>query len=217
MKHYSTLIFEISREGKRGYSLPELDVPEVSPDVLKSPIREELDFPEVSENEIMRHYANMSQGNYHIDGGFYPLGSCTMKYNPKINEDIARMPHLTQVHPLQPVETVQGSLELLYELQKDLCEISGMDAVTLQPAAGAHGELAGIMMIKSYHEKNGDHQRTKMIAPDSAHGTNPATAAMVGYDLVEIKSDENGLVDLEELKKHLDDKTAGLMLTNAST
>ncbi|HHX03635.1 MAG TPA: aminomethyl-transferring glycine dehydrogenase subunit GcvPB [Tissierellia bacterium] len=217
MKHYSTLIFEISREGKRGYSLPELDVPEVSPDVLKSPIREELDFPEVSENEIMRHYANMSQGNYHIDGGFYPLGSCTMKYNPKINEDIARMPHLTQVHPLQPVESVQGSLELLYELQKDLCEISGMDAVTLQPAAGAHGELAGIMMIKSYHEKNGDHQRTKMIAPDSAHGTNPATAAMVGYDLVEIKSDENGLVDLEELKKHLDDKTAGLMLTNPST
>ncbi len=217
MKYYSTLIFEISREGKRAFSLPALDVPAVDAEVLKSPLRAELDFPAVAENELMRHYVNMSQANYHIDGGFYPLGSCTMKYNPKINEDVARMPNLTQVHPLQPVETVQGTLEVLYELQQDLCEVAGMDAMTLQPAAGAHGELAGLMMIKSYHEKNGDHQRVKIIAPDSAHGTNPATAAMVGFDLVEIKSDEQGNVDLEELKSHLDDKVAGLMLTNPST
>lgn len=217
MKYYSKLIFEISREGKRAYSLPPLDVEPVDSDTLGSPLREDLPFPEVSENELMRHYVNMSQGNYHIDGGFYPLGSCTMKYNPKINETVSRMPGLSQVHPLQPVETIQGSLEFLYELQEYLREVAGMDAMTLQPAAGAHGELAGLMMIKSYHEKNGQPERVKIVVPDSAHGTNPATAAMVGFELVEIKSDDQGGVDLEELKKHLNEELAGLMLTNPST
>ncbi len=217
MKYYSTLIFELSKKGKRAFSMPALDVAPVEADILGSPLRSDLPLPEVSENELMRHYVNMSQGNYHIDGGFYPLGSCTMKYNPKINEDISRMHQLTDIHPLQPEETIQGTLQLLYELQKDLCTVAGMDAMTLQPAAGAHGELAGLMMIKSYHEKNGEYERVKIIIPDSAHGTNPATASMVGFELVEIKSDENGLVDLEDLKNHLDEKVAGLMLTNPST
>jgi glycine dehydrogenase subunit 2 len=184
---------------------------------LGTPIREELDLPEVSEGDLIRHYVNISTKNFSIDKGFYPLGSCTMKYNPKINENVARIPGLSKIHPYQPQSTVQGSLALLYELQEYLAEVSGMDTMTLQPAAGAQGELAGLMIIKKYHELRGDHHRTKIILPDSAHGTNPATTAMAGFELVEIPSDEDGSVDIEELKAVIDGNLAGLMLTNPNT
>ncbi|HZK09724.1 MAG TPA: aminomethyl-transferring glycine dehydrogenase subunit GcvPB [Clostridia bacterium] len=214
---YNRLIFENSVPGKFAYSLPDLDVPEIDLTSLDTPLREELDLPEVSEGDLVRHYVNISTKNFSIDKGFYPLGSCTMKYNPKINEDIARIPGLSKLHPYQPESTVQGSLELLYELQEYLAEISGMDTMTLQPAAGAHGELVGLMIIKRYHELRGDHHRRKIILPDSAHGTNPATTAMAGFELVEIPSDEDGSVDVDELKAAIDDNLAGLMLTNPNT
>ncbi len=214
---YDRLIFENSVPGKFAYSLPKLDVPEIDPSSLGTPIREELDLPEVSEGDLIRHYVNISTKNFSIDKGFYPLGSCTMKYNPKINENVARIPGLSKIHPYQPQSTVQGSLALLYELQEYLAEVSGMDTMTLQPAAGAQGELAGLMIIKKYHELRGDHHRTKIILPDSAHGTNPATTAMAGFELVEIPSDEDGSVDIEELKAVIDGNLAGLMLTNPNT
>ncbi len=178
---------------------------------------EELNLPEVSEVDIIRHYTNLSNKNFGVDTGFYPLGSCTMKYNPKINEDMANLDGFKNIHPLQPEETVQGALKLMYELDKALCEISGMDKMTLQPAAGAHGELTGLMLIKAYHEHRGDTKRTKIIVPDSAHGTNPASAVMAGFDTIEIKSTEEGLVDIESLKAALSDEVAGLMLTNPNT
>src|SRR5699024_9885916 len=146
---------------------------------------EELDFPEVSEVDVIRHYTNLSNKNYGLDTGFYPLGSCTMKYNPKINEDVARYDGFANLHPYQSEDCVQGSLQVLHELEKSLCEVTGMDRMTLQPAAGAHGEITGIMLIKAYHEKRGDLKRNKIIVPDSAHGTNPATAAMAGYSIIE--------------------------------
>ncbi|NLY35642.1 MAG: aminomethyl-transferring glycine dehydrogenase subunit GcvPB [Tissierellia bacterium] len=217
MMSYDRLIFENSVPGKFAYSLPKLDVPEIDPSSLGTPIREELDLPEVSEGDLIRHYVNISTKNFSIDKGFYPLGSCTMKYNPKINENVARIPGLSKIHPYQPQSTVQGSLALLYELQEYLAEVSGMDTMTLQPAAGAQGELAGLMIIKKYHELRGDHHRTKIILPDSAHGTNPATTAMAGFELVEIPSDEDGSVDIEELKAVIDGNLAGLMLTNPNT
>ncbi|NMB04365.1 MAG: aminomethyl-transferring glycine dehydrogenase subunit GcvPB [Tissierellia bacterium] len=216
MSHYNTLIFEKSTPGQIGYSLPKLDVPEVDLSNLGE-LRQDLDLPEVSENEIMRHYLNLSLLNHSVDTGFYPLGSCTMKYNPKINEDIAKMPSLAYLHPKQPLETIQGSLELMYGLQEQLKIIAGMDAFTLQPAAGAQGELTGLMIIKAFHEKNGDVHKNEIIVPDSAHGTNPATVAMVGYNLIEIKSQADGGVDLEALKAAVNENTAGLMLTNPST
>lgn len=216
-KNYDSLIFEISRPGKFAYSLPELDVPEIDLGSLGAPLREELDLPEVSEGDVIRHYTNISTKNFSIDKGFYPLGSCTMKYNPKINENVARIPGLSQLHPYQPEHTLQGTLKLLYELQEYLVEVAGMDKASLQPAAGAHGELAGLMLIKRYHEKRGDHHRTKIVLPDSAHGTNPATAAMAGFDIIEIPSDEMGMVDIDELKAVIDENLAGLMLTNPST
>ena len=220
MKDYDKLIFELSKEGRKAYNLPALDVEEMA---LESLIPEDylsespLNFPEVSEVDVIRHYTNLSDKNYGLDTGFYPLGSCTMKYNPKINEDVVRYDGFTNVHPLQPESCVQGSLQVMYELEKSLCEIAGMDRFTLQPAAGAHGEITGIMLIKAYHEKNGDTKRNKLIVPDSAHGTNPATAAMAGYSIIEIKSTENGLVDLEALKAAVGEDTAGLMLTNPNT
>lgn len=220
MKEYSKLIFEISREGRRAYSLPKCDVPETNLEELmpKELLREkELILPEVSEVEVIRHYTLLSNKNYGVDSGFYPLGSCTMKYNPKINEDMASNPHFSEVHPYQSEGTIQGCLQLMYELQEMLGEIVGMDGFTLQPAAGAHGELTGLMIIKAYHEARGDFGRTKIIVPDSAHGTNPASAAVANYEVVEIKSDENGAVDLENLKAVLGSDTAGLMLTNPST
>ncbi len=219
-KEDQSLIFEITKEGRVGYSLPELDVPEVSLDELL-PVdfkREEpAELPEVSELDIMRHYTALSNRNHGIDSGFYPLGSCTMKYNPKINESVARYPGFANIHPLQDESTVQGALELMYDLQEHLVEITGMDEVTLQPAAGAQGEWTALMMIRAFHESNGDFQRTKVIVPDSAHGTNPASATVAGYDTVTVKTNEKGLVDLEDLKSVVGDDTAALMLTNPNT
>ncbi len=217
---YDKLIFELSRPGRKAYKLPPLDVEDVNLDNLipkEFLTDEELNFPEVSEVDVVRHYTNLSNKNYGVDTGFYPLGSCTMKYNPKINEETSRYDGFVNVHPYQPENCIQGSLQLMYELEKSLCEIAGMDRMTLQPAAGAHGELTGIMLIKAYHENRGDFKRNKIIIPDSAHGTNPATAVMAGYSTVEIKSTKEGLVDLEALKAVLGDDIAGLMLTNPNT
>ncbi|WP_456274068.1 aminomethyl-transferring glycine dehydrogenase subunit GcvPB [Bacillus sp. AK031] len=214
------LIFELSKEGRTGYSLPEMDVPQVDLSELipAGYTREEApELPEVSELDIMRHYTALSKRNHGVDSGFYPLGSCTMKYNPKINENVARFNGFAHLHPLQETEGVQGALELMYDLQEHLKEITGMDEVTLQPAAGAHGEWTGLMMIRAYHEANGDTNRTKVIVPDSAHGTNPASATVAGFETVTVKSDENGLVDMEDLKRVVGDDTAALMLTNPNT
>ncbi|OLN22991.1 glycine dehydrogenase (aminomethyl-transferring) [Domibacillus antri] len=219
MIDYNDLIFEISRPGRTGSSLPKRDVDPVDlqDKVPSHLIREEAtELPEVSELQLVRHYTALSNKNHGIDNGFYPLGSCTMKYNPKVNEDVARFEGFSRIHPYQPAETVQGALALLYELQEDLAEITGMDAVTLQPSAGAQGEWTGLMMVKAYHEHKGE-KRTKVLVPDSAHGTNPASAAVAGFRTVTISSNSDGLVDVEELKKHMDNDTAALMLTNPNT
>jgi glycine dehydrogenase subunit 2 len=215
-----SLIFEISKPGRVGYSLPEMDVPTVELEQLipEGYIREEeAELPEVSELDIMRHYTALSKRNHGIDSGFYPLGSCTMKYNPKINENVARFAGFAHIHPLQDESSVQGALELMYDLQEHLIEITGMDEVTLQSAAGAHGEWTGLMMIRAYHEANGDFNRTKVIVPDSAHGTNPASATVAGLETITVKSNENGLVDLEDLRRVVGEDTAALMLTNPNT
>lgn len=220
IRKYDKLIFELSKPGRKAYKLPELDVEEIAIDNFipaEFINNEELDLPEVNEVDIVRHYTNLSNKNYGLDTGFYPLGSCTMKYNPKINEDTARFDGFANIHPYQMESCTQGALQLMYELDKSLAEIAGMDKMSLQPAAGAHGELAGIMVIKAYHEHNGDFNRDKIIVPDSAHGTNPATAVMAGYKTIEIKSTKNGLVDIEALKAVVGDDTAGLMLTNPNT
>ena len=209
------LIYEISKPGRTGASLPECDVP--LSDLPKEFLRQSLPLPEVSEVDLIRHYTRLSQLNYGVDKGFYPLGSCTMKYNPKVNEDAARLPGYVHTHPYQPVDTVQGNLFLMYQLQEFLKEISGFSAVSLQPAAGAHGEFAGVLMIRAYHESRGDHKRTRMLIPDSAHGTNPASTAMAGYETIKVASDARGNVDLEDLRAHCDDTVAGLMLTNPNT
>ena len=175
------------------------------------------ELPEVSELDIMRHYTALSQRNYGLDSGFYPLGSCTMKYNPKINEDVARLPGFSHIHPNQHPKSVQGAMEVMYDLQSSLEELTGMHKFTLQSAAGAQGEWTALMMIRKFHEQNGDHHRTKVIVPDSAHGTNPASAAVAGFEAVTVKSNENGLVDLDDLKKVADENTAALMLTNPNT
>ncbi|MDP4085253.1 MAG: aminomethyl-transferring glycine dehydrogenase subunit GcvPB [Bacillota bacterium] len=214
------LIFEISKSGRIGYSLPDMDVPELDVNSLipAGYLREEeAELPEVSELDIMRHYTALSRRNHGLDSGFYPLGSCTMKYNPKINENVARFNGFAHIHPLQDESSVQGALELLYDLQEQLIEITGMDEVTLQPAAGAHGEWTGLMLIRAYHEANGDLKRTKVIVPDSAHGTNPASATIAGFETITVKSDDRGLVDLEDLKRVVGDDTAALMLTNPNT
>ncbi|PIC80998.1 glycine dehydrogenase (aminomethyl-transferring) [Sporosarcina sp. P18a] len=219
-KDNQSLIFELSKPGRIGYSLPELDVPEVDVSSILSQgvIRtEDAELPEVSELDIMRHYTALSNRNHGVDTGFYPLGSCTMKYNPKINEAVARFPGFARVHPLQDESTVQGALEVVYDLQQHLAEITGMPQVTLQPAAGAHGEWTALMMIRAFHEANGDTQRTKVLVPDSAHGTNPASATVAGFDTVTVKSNEKGLVDLEDLKSKVGPDTAALMLTNPNT
>lgn len=219
-KEDQPLIFELSTPGRVGYSLPEMDVPEADLSELlpEGFLREEEpELPEASELDIMRHYTALSKRNHGVDSGFYPLGSCTMKYNPKMNENVARFNGFAHLHPLQDESSVQGALELMYDLQEHLIEITGMDEVTLQPAAGAHGEWTGLMMIRAYHEANGDHKRTKVIVPDSAHGTNPASATVAGFETITVKSDENGLVDLEDLKKVVGEDTAALMLTNPNT
>lgn len=217
---YDKLIFELSKKDRKGSSFLDWDIEKQPVESLipkKFLKEEESHLPEVSEVDVIRHYTQLSHMNYSVDSGFYPLGSCTMKYNPKINEEVAGVGAMSNLHPYQPVETVQGSLEVMYSLSEMLAEISGMDQVTLQPAAGAHGELTGIMLIKAYHESRGDYKRHKVITPDSSHGTNPATINMAGYDAIEIKSKATGEVDLDALKAALDDEVAGLMLTNPNT
>lgn len=217
---YDKLIFELSSEGRVAYRLPACDVEEKCMENIlpaKFLSEEAVVMPEVSEVDVVRHYTNLSKLNYGLDGGFYPLGSCTMKYNPKINENMAALPGFKNIHPYQAVGTVQGALALMHELQGMLAEISGLSEVTLQPAAGAHGEHTGLLVIKKYHEKRGDLKRTKIIVPDSAHGTNPSSAFVAGFDIVEIESDDHGHIDLDALKAALNDEVAGLMLTNPST
>ena len=220
MKEYNSLLSEISRPGRKGYTLPPCDLSEKNiDDLMPASFRreEEAELPQISEIDLIRHYTNLSHKNFGVDTGFYPLGSCTMKYNPKINEVLSRLSGFTRLHPAADEALSQGALELIYLLCNDLREITGMDAVSPAPFAGAHGELVGLMIIKAYHEKRGDLKRKKIIIPDSAHGTNPASAVVCGFDVVEISSTPEGLVDLESLKAVLNDETAGLMLTNPST
>ncbi|MGG3837219.1 aminomethyl-transferring glycine dehydrogenase subunit GcvPB [Paenibacillus dendritiformis] len=219
MKPEKKLIFELSKPGRTAYSLPECDVPQrdIEEMIPAAMIRQQpAELPEVYEVDVIRHYTELSRRNFGIDNGFYPLGSCTMKYNPKINEDVARLAGFAKIHPYQPAESIQGALEMLYTLQQDLAALTGMDEVTLQPAAGAHGEWTGLMMIRAYHESKGE-TRTKVIVPDSSHGTNPASATAAGLDTITIPSDERGLVDLEALRAAVGPDTAALMLTNPST
>ena len=213
--YYDKLIFEISQKDRKGYSLPNYDIK--SYDIPKELLRsEDAILPEVSELEAVRHYTNVSFKNFGIEKGFYPLGSCTMKYNPKINQDISNLPGFN-LHPYQPVSTTQGCLEVYYETQRILSELSGLDTFTLNPYAGAHGELVGLMIMKKYHEDRNDSKRTKVIVPDSAHGTNPASAKVAGFDTIEVKSNQDGTVNLEDLKLVLNDEIAGIMLTNPNT
>src|SRR5258706_2420933 len=209
-------IFDLSTPGRRGVAMPASDVPETAlPN--KNLLRSELPLPEVAEVHVVRHYMHWSKFNYMVDGVFYPLGSCTMKYNPKINEDTCRYPGFLYTHPLQPIETVQGNLFLIYELQEWLKEISGFAGITLQPAAGAHGEFTGVLMMRAYHKSRGDEKRTKMLIPDAAHGTNPASVGMLGMSVVTIPSDERGNVNLKALEAACDDTVVGMMLTNPNT
>ncbi len=218
MKYYDKLIFELSKPGRCGYSLPanpwEKGTEEIPAALRRS---EEAKLPEVSELDVVRHYTNLSNMNFGVDTGFYPLGSCTMKYNPKINEEMAAMPGFKTLHPLQPDCTVQGALELYYNLNRSLSAITGMAEFTLNPFAGAQGELTGLMVIRQYHMQRGDLKRTKIIVPDSAHGTNPASAAVCGLEVVEVKSTPQGTIDIESLRPLLDDTIAGIMMTNPNT
>lgn len=214
------LIFEKSRKGRVGYTLPKLDVEpvEVAAAIPSNMIRSTAaELPEVSENEIARHFLRLSHLNYNIEMGLYPLGSCTMKYNPKINEVTASHPGFADLHPATRDDFAQGALQVMYELGECLKEISGFQGVTLQPAAGSQGELTGILMIKAYHEARKDTKRTKILIPDAAHGTNPASAAIAGFEIVELKSNEEGRVDIEDLKSKVGDDVAGFMLTNPNT
>jgi glycine dehydrogenase (decarboxylating) beta subunit (EC 1.4.4.2) len=211
------LIFEISDLGKKGYAVPELDVPAGAEALAGLPIREGIPgFPQVSEVEVVRHFTRLSQQNYCVDLGLYPLGSCTMKYNPKVNEKIAGLPGFAEAHPLAPVETIQGNLEILYRMERLLCEITGFDAVTLQPSAGAQGELTGIMLARACHESRGNPRKIVLI-PDSAHGTNPSSAHLSGYEVREIKSNAAGRIDLGSLQQAMTDEVAALMVTNPNT
>lgn len=210
------LIFEKSRSGRKTNILPCCDVPTY--DISEKYTRQSrLNLPEMAENDITRHYTEVVDNTHGQNNGFYPLGSCTMKYNPKINDEIAGMPGFKDIHPLQPEHTIQGCLEVLDLAREYFGEITGMDNMSFQPAAGAQGELAGILLIKAYHEEREDFNRTKIIVPDSAHGTNPSTASMAGYDVVNVPSREDGSVNLEKLKELVGEDTAGLMLTNPST
>ncbi|PRR73299.1 aminomethyl-transferring glycine dehydrogenase subunit GcvPB [Neomoorella humiferrea] len=213
------LLFELGAPGRRGYRLPDCDVPGKVEDYLPEEARRRSEFalPELAEVEVVRHFTHLANMNYGVDTGFYPLGSCTMKYNPKVNETAAALPGFTNLHPLVPAEAAQGALELMYNLQEYLAEITGMDAVTLQPAAGAHGEYTGLAVIAAYHRSRGDLERRQVLVPDSAHGTNPASAAMAGLEVVQIPSDERGLVDLKALKAAVGPRTAAMMLTNPNT
>ncbi len=218
---YTKLIFEISKKGRVGFNFPELDVPEKPlSELIPASFLQKGDLPElpeVSEVDVIRHYTNLSRMNYGVDSGFYPLGSCTMKYNPKINEDLAGLPGFEKVHPLQPEYSVQGILCLMYDTIVKLCEITGMKWGTLQPFAGAHGEFTGMKLFRAYFDRREEKSRTKVLIPDSAHGTNPASANISGFEVVEIKSDSRGLVSISSLEEHLDENLAGIMLTNPNT
>jgi len=213
-KHY--LLPDISRPGKVGCQLPELDVPaaELPP---REKLRQELTLPEVSEAELVRHFTSLSRRNYGVDTGFYPLGSCTMKYNPKWHEDIARFPGFQDIHPYQPADIVPGALQLMFELQELLAEITGLDATSLTPMAGAQGELAGLLMVRAYHRSRGEDRRRKILVPDSAHGTNPATAAMCGFEVKTIPSNGDGNLDLKSLVSLMNEESAALTLTMPTT
>lgn len=215
-KLYGNLIFELSHEGRKGYSLPEntfgnYELP------LCARRKTDAELPQCDELTVVRHYTNHSENNFGVNNGFYPLGSCTMKYNPIVNEETAAMPGFAALHPLQPAETCQGALEAYYNMQKALSDTTGLSEFTLNPFAGAHGELTGLMIIRAYHQHNEDHKRTKVLVPDSAHGTNPASAAVCGLEVVEVKSTPDGLVDVDDLKTHLDDTIAAMMMTNPNT
>ena len=213
---YGKLIFELSHPGRKGYSLPDNGVEHYE---LPAHLRRDSDaqLPECDELTVVRHYTNLSANNFGVDNGFYPLGSCTMKYNPTINEETAAMPGFAQLHPLQPDETCQGALEVYYRLQQSLAALTGLSEFTLNPFAGAHGELTGLMIIRSYHIERGDDKRVKVIVPDTAHGTNPASAAVCGLEVVEVKSRADGSVDVDDLKGLLDDGVAAMMMTNPNT
>ena len=215
MKYYDKLIFELSKPGRVGFSLPECETGANIPAKLRR--ESELVLPEVSEPDVVRHYTNLSQMNFGVDTGFYPLGSCTMKYNPKINEEIASLDGFRALHPLQPEQTTKGAREVIASLEKALAAITGMKRFTFLPCAGAHGELTGLMLMREYHMKRGDSARRKVIVPHSAHGTNPASAAVCGLDIVVVKSKENGLVDVEALKLLLGPEIAGIVMTNPNT
>jgi len=208
-------LYELSVPGRRGVDLPDPDVPEA--ELPSDLLRADNGQPELSQLDVVRHYLHLSQMNYGVDGGFYPLGSCTMKYNPKINEELAALPAFAQSHPLQAAATVQGNLALMHQLQEWLCEIGGFAAVSLQPAAGAHGELTGLLMMRAYHRARGEAGRTKVLIPDSAHGTNPASTTMAGLDVLEVPSDERGNIDLGALRAACDATVVGLMITNPNT
>lgn len=212
------LIFEKSSAGRIGSNPPQADTPEVNLSAVLGDLRQELNLPEVSELEVVRHFTNLSHVNYGIDTGFYPLGSCTMKYNPRINERTASLTGFTHIHPMQPASTVPGALEVLASVQDILVEVTGFDHITLQPLAGAHGELTCLMLIKAYHESRGEgEQRNVVLVPDSAHGTNPASAALCGYSVVSVPTDAAGNTDLEALGRLLNEKVAAFMVTNPST
>lgn len=219
MKTYDKLIFELSKQGRRGYELPSDNFATDGLSAIPTNLLRETpaDLPEVSELDVVRHFTNLSSKNFGVDTGFYPLGSCTMKYNPKINEELASLAGFTSLHPLQDASTVQGALELYWNLQRMLSEISGLSEFTLNPYAGAHGELTGLMVMRQYHISRGDMKRTKIIVPDTAHGTNPASAMVAGLEVVEVKSNPNGSIDVEDLKPLLDDTVAGIMMTNPNT
>ncbi|MBR2521647.1 MAG: hypothetical protein IKE61_00745, partial [Coriobacteriales bacterium] len=210
------LVFDISKPGRSSQILPASDVPEVMPDAAF--LRQSAPaLPEIPEVEVDRHYNELAQEVFGVCDGFYPLGSCTMKYSPKVNETIAALPGFANIHPLQPVESAQGALQVMSELSSALAEITGMDAVSLQPAAGAHGEYTGLLLIREYHLSRGDTARTKIIVPDSAHGTNPASSVMAGFEVVNVVSNAEGGVDLAGLREAVGPDTAGLMLTNPNT
>jgi glycine dehydrogenase subunit 2 len=213
------LLFEISRPGRRGTTLPKAGVPARSPAELLPgvPLRDELRLPEVAQIDLVRHFVRLSQKNFSIDTNFYPLGSCTMKFNPKVHEDVVKLPGFAELHPFQEEEGAQGALQLMQELSGYLAEIAGLPAVSLQPAAGAHGELTGVLVIRAYHLSRGDRGRRRILVPDSAHGTNPATAAICGFEVTSIHSGASGGVDLADLREKLGDDVAGLMITIPST
>ena len=214
------MIFERSRQGRRGYRLPAADIPQKPAEELLPPqLRRQTAaaLPEVSEVDAVRHFTGLSRRNFGVDLGFYPLGSCTMKYNPKINEDIAALPGFTQLHPYVPEKAAQGTLELMHRLLTDLAEITGMAWGTLQPFAGAQGEYTGMKLFRTYFKARGEEKRTKILVPDSSHGTNPASAHIAGFEVVEVPSDRRGLVSMEALEEHLNDSLAGIMLTNPNT